>query len=179
MSSEIFLRPLEREDIDQEYCAWYTNDDGHLNYFTGSGRIFNREILLRDFEDGHGSGRWFYYIIQAASGERIGNVKIGPIDKRNKTSDLVCMIGNRAFLGRGLAAKAISLANIIAFEQYDIRRLQGGIYADNVPSIKAYTKAGWVVEATFKGFYWVNGAPQDRICVACFNPKYFPVSDNQ
>ncbi len=176
MSSEILLRPLVVEDVDQEYCSWYANDDGHLDYFSGTGRVFDREALLTDLQEGLNSGRWFYYIIQAAEGARIGNVKIGPIDKRNKTSDLVCMIGNRAFLGKGMAAKAIALANEIAFEKHDIRRLHGGMYSDNIASIKAYTKAGWVIEATFKGFYWVNDGPQDRICVACFNPKYFPAN---
>ena len=173
MLSEIFLRPLEITDIDDEYLSWYKNNDGHLDYFTGSGRSFDRETLLKDFEDGLATKRWFYYLIQSQSGEKIGNVKIGPIDFRNKTSDLVCLIGNRSFLGKGLAAKAIEKANEIAFETHDIRRLQSGMYASNIPSIKAYTKAGWVIEATFSGFYWVNGLPEDRVCVACFNPTYF------
>ena len=107
------------------------------------------------------------------TGEKIGNVKIGPMDARNKTSDLVCMVGNRKFLNQGIAKAAISIANHIAFHDYDIRRLQGGIYAGNIPSIKAYTGAGWFVEATMKGFYLVNGKPQDRVCVACLNPRYF------
>jgi hypothetical protein len=25
-----------------------------------------------------------------------------------------------------------------------------------------------------KGFYWKDGKPDDRVCVACLNPKYFP-----
>jgi RimJ/RimL family protein N-acetyltransferase len=173
MLNEIFLRPLEIIDIDAEYLSWYTNNDGHLNYFTGSGRSFDRETLLKDFQEGIATKRWYYYLIQSQSGEKIGNVKIGPIDTRNKTSDLVCLIGNRNFLGKGLASKAIEKANEIAFEKHDIRRLHGGMYASNIPSIKAYTKAGWIVEATFKGFYWVNGLPEDRVCVACFNPSYF------
>jgi RimJ/RimL family protein N-acetyltransferase len=47
------------------------------------------------------------------------------------------------------------------------------MYASNVASIKAYTRAGWIVEATFKGYYWIDGKAEDRVCVACFNPKHF------
>lgn len=174
MSIEISLEALSLNDIDEEYCSWYQNDDGHLNYFTGSNRVFNSEVLVQDFTEGINSGRWYYYLIKNEAGQKIGNIKIGPIDLKNKTSDLVCLIGNRDFLGKGLSTKAIILANTIAFEKHDIRRLHGGMYASNVPSIKAYTRAGWIVEATFRGYYWVNGVAEDRVCVACFNSRYFP-----
>lgn len=181
MSIDISLRPLEITDIDDEYVRWYQNNDGHLDYFTGSGRSFSKEVLVKDFEEGLASGRWFYHLIQTESGERIGNVKIGPIDKKNLTSDLVCLIGNRAFAGKGLASRAISIANQIAFDSYGIRRLHGGMFESNIASIKAYTRAGWFIEARLRGYYFQNGVSVDRICVACLNPKYFdfkPESEN-
>ena len=174
MDIEIKIRPLKVDDIDSDYCRWYENNDGHLNFFTGSGRIFSRDVLVNDFEEGVKSSRWFYYLIENYAGEKIGNVKIGPIDIRNKTSDLVCLLGNRDFLGKGIASKAIAVANSIAFEKHDIRRLHGGMYSGNISSIKAYTRAGWFIEGTFKGYYWLNGVAEDRICVACLNPNYFP-----
>ncbi|MDO9145885.1 MULTISPECIES: GNAT family N-acetyltransferase [Comamonadaceae] len=173
MSIEIKLRSLELADIDSDYCRWYENDDGHLNFFTGSGRIFSHDVLVKDFEEGLKTGKWFYYLIESDSGEKIGNVKIGPIDIKNKTSDLVCLLGNRNYLGKGIATKAIAIANLIAFQTHDIRRLHGGMYASNISSIKAYTRANWFIEGTFKGFYWMNGVAEDRVCVACLNPNYF------
>jgi ribosomal-protein-alanine N-acetyltransferase len=168
----IFLRSLELDDVNESYCSWYQNDDGHLNYFTGSGRSFNRETIIKDIDEGIKTQRWFYYLISSEECEPIGNIKIGPVDLRNKTSDLVCLIGNRKFLGKGLASEAIRLGNEIAFSKHDIRRLHGGMYASNLPSIKAYLRAGWVVEGVLKGYYWIEEKPEDRICVACFNPKY-------
>jgi RimJ/RimL family protein N-acetyltransferase len=172
MKTDLSLRLLQERDIDKEYVSWFSNSDGHLDFYTGSGRVFNKNTILEDFHQGEESKRWFYYIIES-NGEKIGNIKIGPIDLRNKTSDLVCFIGNRNYLGKGLATKAIALANEIAFNRYDIRRLHGGMYATNIPSIKAYTRAGWLIEATMEGFYLVDDKAVDRICVACFNPKYF------
>ena len=171
---DIHLRPATPGDFDNELVGWYANDDGHLDYFTGSGRVFDRETLISDFELGRETGRWFYYMIETEPGERIGTLKIGPIDTRNKTADLVALIGNRKFLGQGLATKAIALGNQLAFEQLDIRRLHSGIFATNIAAIKAYTRAGWFVEATFRGYYLRDGQPVDRVCVACLNPKYFP-----
>lgn len=170
---DIFLRALKAEDINETYCSWYENNDGHLDYFTGSGRKFDRDVLINDFKEGIKTKRWFYHLILSDEDEPIGNVKIGPIDLRNKTSDLVCLIGNRKFLGKGIATRAIKLANKIAFTEHDIRRLHSGMYASNISSIKAYTRADWVIEGKFSGYYLLNDQPEDRVCVACFNPKYF------
>jgi len=172
----IRLRPLIDADLDEEYVTWYRNDDGHLDYFTGSRRKFTAEALASDVIEGRQSGRWFYYLIETLSGIRIGNLKIGPIDLTHQTSDLVSLIGNRNYIGKGLGARAVALGNRVAFEQHGIRRLHSGMYASNVPSIRAYTKAGWFIEATMRGFYLVDGAPMDRVCVACLNPAFFPES---
>ena len=174
LSEEIFLRPLEVSDIQKEYVSWFNNNDGHLDYFTGSGRVFSKDIIVEDFIKGRDTLSWFYYLITNMHGDFIGNVKIGPIDLVNKTSDLVCLVGNRRFLGAGIGSKAIALANHVAFESHDIRRLQGGMIADNIGSIKSYTRAGWVIEGRFKGYYLSHGKALDRVCVCCYNPKYFP-----
>lgn len=169
------LRPLKVSDIDSEYVSWYSNRDGHLNHFTGSRRSFNQQSILDDFYEGSKTGRWFYYLIETESGEKVGNVKVGLIDSINMTSDLVCLVGNRKFIGKGLATKSIKIANQVAFFNHFIRRLQGGMYEDHIASFKAYIKAGWSEEARLKGYYWVDGKAVDRICVSCLNPKYFEV----
>ena len=178
MECRFRLRALAVEDIDDEYCSWYTNSDGHLDFFTGTGREFDADVLRDDFRRGLETGNWSYYVAEDldVGGQRIGNVKIGPIDKKNGTSDLVCLIGNRDYVGKGLASRIIAAAGKIAFEELDIRRLHGGMYASHVASIKAYTRAGWYVEATFRGYYLRDGEPMDRVCVCCLNPKYFPDS---
>ena len=176
MDSEPNLRPLTIDDFDEEYCSWFMNDDGHLDFFTGSGRKFTRDILIEDYKKGIATHGWHYFLVEdgARSGKKIGNVKIGPIDRKNKTSDLVCLIGDRTYVGKGFAAGIISRATEIAFKEFDIRRLQSGIFATNVASIKAYTKAGWEIEAILKGYYLHDGKAIDCVCVCCLNPKYFP-----
>lgn len=176
MSINLNLRPMDIKDIDEEYISWFINTDGHLNFYTGSGRVFDKETISNDFKKSLETKQWFHYIIEV-DGKKIGNIKIGPVDLKNKTSDLVCFIGDRNHLGKGLATKAIAIANQIAFEKHDIRRLHGGMFSTNKPAIRAYTNAGWVVEAEFKGYYFSDGVSIDRVCVACFNPRYFTEGD--
>jgi hypothetical protein len=47
------------------------------------------------------------------------------------------------------------------------------MYISNIPSIKAYTKAGWLIEGRLKGQYYVDSKKEDRLLVACFNPSIF------
>lgn len=170
----VSLRELSPEDLDDEYFSWYTKEDDLLKTFTGSRRSFDTDSIVEDIKKGADSGAWFYWVIvDNNSGAKIGNVKIGPIDFVNKTSDLVCFIGNRSFLGLGLAKEAISIGTRIAFDKYDIRRLHGGMYENNISSIKAYVAAGWNIEGRLIGYYWVDGKPVDRILVSCLNEKFF------
>ncbi len=173
-ATDVTLRRVTPADLDDEYCAWYRNDDGHLNYFSGSGRSFDRDTLLADLLEGEKTGRWFYYLVVVADGTRVGTVKIGPIDTRNHTSDLVALIGHREYVGQGYGARAVAAATAQAFAAHGVRRLHSGMYEDNQASIRAYVRAGWFIEATMRGFYWVGDRAVDRVCVACLNPDYFP-----
>ena len=47
------------------------------------------------------------------------------------------------------------------------------MYFSNTASIKAYSRAGWLIEGRLKGFYLIDGKNEDQILVGCFNPKYF------
>ena len=166
----IRLRTLMLDDIDEEYVSWFSNNDGHLDYYTGSGRSFNRDILVEQFETSLIDKKNVFLLIETAEGKKIGNVRIGAIDRKNQTSDLVCIIGDRNFLGKGLATEAIKIASEKAFNDFGVHRLNGGMVASNVGSIKAYTRAGWSIEATMKDYYYVDGIRQDRICVCCIDP---------
>ena len=150
---EVSIRPLSVSDITDEFVSWHQNADGHLDYYSGSRRSFSREDLI-SWVEGSEQRNTFFYLILVDGHDPVGTIKIGPID--------------------------ISQANKVAFDEHDIRRLQGGMYENNIASIKAYCRADWVIEGRMKGYYWVDGAPMDRVCVACFNPNYFPQgADNE
>ncbi|MDP2158859.1 MAG: GNAT family protein [Flavobacterium sp.] len=169
----LYLKEITDADIDATVMAWF--DDAELmKYYTNSKNKITKEKLLASLEEGKKSGNLFTYgIFTNDTDTLIGTIKLGPIHFVHKTSDLVALIGNRDYLGKGLSVDAIQLGNQLAFEKFDIRKLYGGMYASNIPSIKAYTRAGWIIEGRLKGFYWVEEKNEDRILVGCYNPKYF------
>lgn len=169
----LYLREINIADITDSVMTWF-DDEELMKFYTSSKNKITKEKLLSSIEEGKMNGNLFTYgIFINDTNTLIGTIKLGPIHFIHKTSDLVALIGDRNYLGKGLSVDAISLGNQLAFEKFDIRKLYGGMYESNIASIKAYTRAGWLIEGRLKGFYMVDGKNEDRILVGCFNPNYF------
>ncbi|HPQ07917.1 MAG TPA: GNAT family protein [Bacteroidia bacterium] len=173
----VYLRELTFDDVNEEYLSWF-KDNEVTSFLEVDGKSLTKKIVEEYIDEGRKTGTYYMYAICYKDNDKhIGNLKIGPINKKHLVSDLVCVIGDKKYWGKGLATEAISLGNKLAFEKYGIRKLHGQIYADNIGSIKAYCKAGWIIEGVIKGRYLVNGKPMDQILVSCNNPKFFNPSD--
>jgi RimJ/RimL family protein N-acetyltransferase len=129
----------------------------------------SRQDLLDELSDFETKGEVFVYaVVFAESNLVIGTIKIGPVHAVHRTSDLVVLLGDVEFHGKGLAVEAIVQGNNRAFTEHNVRKLHGGMYASNTASINAYLKAGWIIEGSLKDHYLVDGEPMDRVLVACF-----------
>lgn len=165
----ITLRPICAADFTPELERWYSNADGHLAYFSGSGRSFPLDAVAAEAADLLRTRRGEIALV-SYDGHPVGTCKIGPIDALNKQSDLVMLIGDRERAGKGTGSIAIKVASEYAIQRYGLRVLRGGIMADNIASLKAYTRAGWKEEGRLAGFYLRDGRPMDRILV-CYHPQ--------
>jgi RimJ/RimL family protein N-acetyltransferase len=174
LSERLQLRSLRASDIDAALLTWFQDED-LMRFYTNSRQTHTQESLLRNIQQGVTAGTSYVFaIIERESQACIGTIKLGPINRDHLISDLVVLIGDRRFHGQGLATEAIRLGNAIAFEEFGLRKLFGGMFATNLGSYKAYLRAGWVEEGRLTGHYLVDNQPVDRILVACFNPIFFP-----
>lgn len=167
----LFLRELKDSDVCEEYLSWF-RDDEVTRFLEVDGKALTVESVKEYIRSGRDSRRYFMYAICLTEGKHIGNLKVGPIDWKHSLSDLVVVIGDRSQWGKGYATEAIKLGNRLAFENYNLRKLSGGMYASNVGSIKAYTNAGWIIEGRLFNHYVVEGKLEDRVVVSCFNPAF-------
>ena len=171
---KIYLRELVEDDVTDRYLSWFR--DPQVTEFLEARNLTSKDVIDYIRAGKETATYYMFAICSNESGLHVGNLKVGPIERKHMLSDLVTVIGDKNYWGIGLATEAIMLGNELAFSHYGIRKLSAGMYADNIRSIKAYTKAGWVIEAILQGHYLLNGKILDRICVACFNPKYFDLS---
>ena len=176
MTSEVKLARLRSTDIDERFVSWF-QDDQLMLFYRGVAKKSTMAELIDELALFERQGNIHVYGMFVTDFDKcIGTIKIGPIDKTNSISDLVVLLGDKAFHGKGIASKAISEGNRIAFEEHGIRKLFGGIFAENSSAIKAYLKAGWFVEGIQKDHFVRNGKTIDRVLVACFNPKFMSAS---
>lgn len=168
----VYLRQLCPEDVGETYLSWF-RDPVVTEYLDA--RDLTRQDVINYMVSGHDSGLHIMYGIFAKDKDcHIGNIKVGPINWKHGTGGLVTFIGNRSYWGQGIAREAIRIGNRLAFNLHGLRKLSDGVADGNVGSLKAYTAAGWTVEARMKGHHVINGEPRDRIVISCFNPKFFP-----
>lgn len=178
-AAKVALRPLTEADFTERYLAWFA--DPVVTRFLEARNITCADAI-EHLRQGLDDEAWrLYAICHPDDGRHVGNLKIGPIDWRHRVSDLVTVIGDRTAWGQGLARAAIAQGVAIAFGDLNLRKLSASIDARNIGSIKAYTAAGFAVEARLPDqFMDCSGAEpvlSDKVYVGCFNPEFEPESD--
>jgi [ribosomal protein S5]-alanine N-acetyltransferase len=160
------LRPLTELDITVRYLAWFA-DPEVTKYLEV--RNPTKQESIDYIRRGQETGDYHLYAI-IVDGVHIGNLKIGPIQHHHGLSDLVTVIGDKEYWGKGYATQAIKKGMEIAW-QMGIRKLSAGICSGNKGSIQAYVGAGFHIEAVLKKHYIINGNLQGRVCVSAFACK--------
>ena len=172
-SERIYLKKISIKEVNDRYASWFQNEE-LMRLYTSSKKAISKDDIINSILQGEQTETLYTYgIYYKENNLLIGQIRLGPINKAHKISDLVILVGDTKYLGMGIATEAIKLGNRIAFEKHNIRKLFGGIYETNIASIKAYTRANWVIEGRLKNHYIQNEQSIDRILVACFNPEYF------
>lgn len=166
---QISLKRLTEEFATDTYACWM--NDKAINQYLESRFCYQTIETLKEFIQSVSNDRnYAFAIIDNESGKHIGNIKIGSIDKRYSRADLGFLIGDKAFWGKGVASEAIGLCVTFAFEILKLHKIYGGVYSQNIGSIKAFLKNGFSQEGIFHDHCILNnGEYTDIIMFAKFN----------
>lgn len=166
ITSKIYLRELTDDDVTEEYLEWFR--DQEVTQYLDAHNLTRQEVLENIAKGKKLGVHVMLAIIENTSGKHIGNVKVGPINKVTKVSDLVTVIGDLGSHGKGYGRDAILAGSHYAFENLGIRKLAGRINVKNIASVKAYMAAGWYIEGVLREHTLRNGVPEDVYSVARF-----------
>jgi [ribosomal protein S5]-alanine N-acetyltransferase len=115
-----------------------------------------------------GSGPDLFLAIDV-HGEAIGGIGIHPkSDVRCRSAEIGYWL-SESYWGRGIVTDAVSALLPVAFERYDIVRLQSGIFSTNTASMRVLEKCGFIREAVHKNAIWKNGRLLDEVVYVYFN----------
>ena len=93
----LYIKEIEIDELTDSVMAWFS-DKQLMKYYTNSQKVITRDSLIAAIEQGKKEGNTFTYGIYDIQRELlIGTLKLGPINKVHRTSDLATLIGDYSF----------------------------------------------------------------------------------
>ncbi len=155
---EISIRCFEREDIPKK-VEWINNIENN--------RYLHYDIPLRVDK----TEMWFdknvgrtdrYDAVILADGKAVGLIGLLSIDNSNHKAEYYVMIGERAYLRKGIAAKASKLLLNYAFNELALNRVYLYTESGNISAMKSYERIGFKREGLIKKDIFSKGRYVDR-----------------
>jgi len=101
-------------------------------------------------------------------GEAIGGIGIHPLDDvRHRSAEVGYWLSESRW-GHGIATDAVRSLVPVAFDRFDIVRLQAGIFSNNPSSMRVLEKCGFTREAIHKKAITKNGVLMDEVMYVHF-----------
>lgn len=171
LGKKVYLRPFSIADATGRYVRWL--NDTAVNQYLES--RFKRATIqsVRDYikEVLADKSSYFFAIIETASGEHIGNIKLGPVHPYHKTGDVGYFIGEKWAWGKGYATEAVLLIAAFAFTQLKLHKITAGTYAPNAGSARVLQKAGFKQEGLRIKQYRIGRGYADALLFGKLNPN--------
>ncbi len=137
----IFLRELVETDASEAYAAWL--NDPKVNRWLETRRVTVPELRSYIRAKRENPDALLLGIFWKQTGQHIGNIKLEPIDRKNREATIGILVGEQNFWGKGVATEATNLAVAYAFSALGMRAVTLGVIPENKPAIRVYEKCGF------------------------------------
>ena len=170
--SKIYLRPLERADLNETYLGWLNDHEVTQNLEAGAFPTTKQD--LENFYQGVTGSRSevIFAIVDSKSHRHIGNVKLGPINWVHRRAMFGIMIGEKKYWGRGIGKEATRLVVEYGFLRLNLNRIGLGVLAAHEAAIRCYQAVGFKAEGTFREEMFCDGTYRDRLWMGLLRSEY-------
>ena len=172
--THVYLRPLQREDLNERYLSWV--NDPQVTRYMETGTFPSTKQDLEDFYQGTTSSKnqVILAVADARTDLHIGNVKLGPIHWVHRRATFGILIGDRKYWGKGVGQEATRLTVEYGFHRLNLHRIDLGVFAEHESAVHCYEKVGFTVEGHFRQDLFVNGEYKDRLWMGLLRSEYVP-----
>ncbi|MDH2445147.1 GNAT family protein [Amnibacterium sp. CER49] len=132
---------------------------------------FDRRLARSDEDD---SGDNVRFIIEA-DGTAVGSIGLFGFDTFVRHAEVGITLVREA-RGRGIGTEAIRQVVEFGFVRRNLHRIHLQAIASNTGALRAYERAGFVVEGRQREHAWVRGAYEDIVLMAILRSEWQPVS---
>jgi ribosomal-protein-alanine N-acetyltransferase len=130
----------------ESYAHWLNDEE--VNRFLETRFSEATESQLKNYVEAMQASpdNFLFSIVVKEDDRHIGNIKVGPVNRRHHTAAVGFFIGDKVWWGRGAAREVISAVSQWAFYEEKLLKLTAGSYASNIGSIKALEASGFLQE---------------------------------
>ncbi len=171
---QVYLRGLEQGDLkllhrmmnDEEVMEWARSRPDNT---------VSMEELEKEYEGelkGENTGRRTFVIVHRATRKVIGWASMRWWRPFHTTADIGIAIGDKRFRGKGIGSEVNNLLTNIAFEQYNMHKVELFTREDNAAAIRSAEKNGYKLEGRVRETVYFNGKFHDGILMGLLREEY-------
>lgn len=149
----VYIRRLTVEDVTEHYVN-SMQDPTLLRLTEARHRAWNEQSIRQYIRDHrHSNHQALFGIFLESDRSHIGNVRIFSRNEIHKRCELSILLFGANARGRGFGTAAIKKATEFAFSEWRMHRVMADYYEINKASARAFEKAGFEHEGTFRDHF--------------------------
>jgi [ribosomal protein S5]-alanine N-acetyltransferase len=168
---QIYLRPLERSDLTEEYLDWI-NDPAVNTHILASGFPVNRDSLESYYENSQPPECAMFAICDLKNDRHMGNARLSRIDWIHRSALYGRMIGPAEYRGKGYGSDALVQLLRYAFHHLGLNRIWSVAVIQNEISLGSNDKIGMTREGIMKQYFFINGQYVDGVALSMLREDF-------
>jgi RimJ/RimL family protein N-acetyltransferase len=171
----IRLRPLTEADMILK-VKWY--NDPKVRETLVVDEVFELDKTVNWFRTLETNPSRVDFIVETLEGIPIGITGLIDIDRKNKSSQCYCVIGQKDYWGKGLGTEIHSILFEWGFETLDIERIWAHIRTNNPSIFRIVEKLGFKIEGTLRQDKIIDNCRIDLYHIGLLRPEFTPAHNH-
>ena len=160
---KIYLSPLSKEDVSDEYVSWL-NDDEVCSENSHAVYPNTHEATLAYVESaGKNKTEIVFAIKWKKNNEHVGNISIQKIDPVNRSAEIAILIGNKKYWNKGVGSESYKLIIEYGFNTLNLNRISSGQTTSNKGMMNVCEKNGMKKEGIQREVLFKKGKYLDAV----------------
>ena len=171
----IRLRPLTEKDMVLK-VKWY--NDSTVRKTLVIDEVFELEKTVSWFRTLADNNSRKDFLVESLDGAPIGITGLIDVDRKNKTAQCYCVVGEKSFWGKGLGTEVHSVLFQWGFETLQIDKIWATIRTNNPAIFRVVEKLGFQIEGMLRKDKIVDGERIDLYHIGLLRDEFIPVHEN-
>jgi RimJ/RimL family protein N-acetyltransferase len=160
-----------RDSDAEEMARWQENSD-YLRKVDTDFAVPKSVEFMREHDRSKGSGNIEFRLRTIEDDKLIGFVALHSMEWNNQACLLAIGIGNPEYRGKGYGTESLNLILHYAFYELNLNRVGLDVISYNLPAIKAYERAGFIVEGQMRKAVLRDGKQYDRVIMGILHEEW-------